>query len=50
MVMVLTVVSKMVREILVSLDIPYEGDPLQIYKTRIYYQEGVVELSEANNF
>lgn len=41
----------MVREILASLDIPYEGDPLQIYKIRFYYQEGVVcELSEANNF
>lgn len=49
--MVLTVVNKMVKEILVSLDIPYEGDPLQIYKTWFYYEEGVVcELSEANNF
>lgn len=49
--MVLTVINKMVREILVSLDISYEGDPLQIYKIQFYYQEGVVcELSEANNF
>lgn len=41
----------MVREILVSLDIPYQGDPLQMYKTWFYYQGGVVcELPEANNF
>lgn len=50
MVVVLTIVNKVVRELLVSLDIPSEGDPLQIYKTWFYYWEVVCELSEANNF
>lgn len=49
-VVVLIIVNKVVREILVSLDIPSEGDPLKIYKIWFYYQEVVCEPSEANNF
>lgn len=45
------IVNKAVREILVSLGIPYQGHPLQTYRMWFYYRGGgVCELSEANNF
>lgn len=44
-------VNKAVREVLVSLGIPSQEDPLRTYRMWFYYRGGgVCELSEANNF
>lgn len=44
-------INRAVREILVSLGIPYQGDPLRTYRMWFYYRRGgVCEFSEASNF